>query len=517
MPNRVQLSILNDPGYGWFSAMVSAVAIATTVWAGYELGQAREKQSWLTTARDFEQTLEEKLSHIKSAVAQIDDGSNATSALIAVHGAYPSLRSGYLINDDDGTALRVYPARAPLTRLPVGMATGGLISYTQLISSVEALLAINRLQQAYTTGEPPSALDPSSSTYLAVLWRSPRASQNSGLWPLGLAKFDLDVLLNEIKSSSVNRVSLAPFDGAKELIIEIEGQALPIYLSPPTDPSDNRQFWIAALILAVLLFSTQFVLYLQKKRGLALERDIVRMQQVQNRQTRLANLGEVSSRVSHELNQPLFSIEALSATLLRHPDMATEERQSTLTKIRSEAARAARATKAILDFSRAQAKSVRNEAIDIKIVVEQLYPLIVTEAQRRGVRMRREMTADSQGPVDRAAVEIFITTAVTNALEAISEAGLDGPEVLIAVSKPTSDAISIQVSNNGPSIPKETQQSMFDDFYTTKTQGTGLGLSTARTLARQAGGEITFQSIAPNGNPKFTLTLPITTKNQAEQ
>lgn len=131
------------------------------------------------------------------------------------------------------------------------------------------------------------------------------------------------------------------------------------------------------------------------------------------------------------------------------------------------------------------------------------------EAQRRRVKVSRSVARDAHGVVDRAAVEIFITTALTNALDAISEASTDDPEVSINVCKPTDNALSIRISNNGPSIPEETQQSMFKEFYTTKTDGTGLGLSTARALARQAGGEITFQSIEPDGHPEFNLTVPI--------
>ena len=167
--------------------------------------------------------------------------------------------------------------------------------------------------------------------------------------------------------------------------------------------------------------------------------------------------------------------------------MVAERRQSALTKIRAEASRAARATSAILNFSRAKAKDARPEAIDIKTLVDQLYPLILMEAQRRGVKVSRSIARDAHGVVDRAAVEIFITTALTNALDAISEASTDDPKVSIKVCKPTDNALSIRISNNGPSIPEETQQSMFKDFYTTKTYGTGLGLSTARALARQAG------------------------------
>lgn len=509
MLNRIQVSFLGDAGYGWFGAVVSAVAVGVVVWSGYQLGQAQERQSWLAASKNFQQKLDEEISYVKSAVAQIDDEMNATPTLKAIHGAYPSLRSAYLINDEDGTALRVYPTREPLTRLPVGIATGGLLSYTQMISTLEEQQLLNRLQTVYTGGKPQSVASPFDSKYLAILWRLPRASSGTRPWRLGVAKFDLNVLLKEVRPSSIDRVSLVPFDGAKELIVEIEKSAHAIYLSPPKDASNIQHFWIAALILSVLLLYTQFALELQRRRGVKLEIDMAKMQQIQHRQTRLANLGEVSSRISHELNQPLFAIEALSTTLLRHPDMVAERRQSALTKIRAEASRAARATNAILNFSRAKAKDARREAIDIKTLVDQLYPLILMEAQRRGVKVSRSIVRDAHGVVDRAAVEIFITTALTNALDAISEASTDDPEVSIKVCKPTDNALSIRISNNGPSIPEETQQSMFKDFYTTKTYGTGLGLSTARALARQAGGEITFQSIEPDGHPEFNLTVPI--------
>jgi len=509
MRSRNQVSFLGDAGYGWFSAVVSAVAVGVVVWSGYQLGQAQERQAWLAASKNFQQKLDEEISYVKSAVAQIDDEMNATPTLKAIHGAYPSLRSAYLINDEDGTALRVYPTREPLTRLPVGIATGGLLSYTQMISTLEEQQLVNRLQTVYTGGKPQSVASPFDSQYLAILWRSPRASSGTRPWRLGVAKFDLNVLLKEVRPSSIDRVSLVPFDGAKELIVEIEKSAHAIYLSPPKDASNIQHFWIAALILSVLLLYTQFALELQRRRGVKLEIDIAKMQQIQHRQTRLANLGEVSSRISHELNQPLFSIEALSATLLRHPNMTAEDRQTALTQIRSEATRAARATRAILDFSRNQAKNVANEQMEINRIIEALYPLILTEAQRRRVKISRTIEARANGRVDRATVEIFITTTVTNALEAISEANLDNSEIAIYVDAPKDKQITIRVSNNGPTIPTQTQRSMFDDFFTTKPQGTGLGLSTAQTVARQSGGEISYRSVGPERYPEFQLTMPI--------
>lgn len=509
MPNRGLLDTLNDTGQRWFGVTVSTLSILAVLWTGYELEQTRQDKAWLATSSEFEEKLQAYLNNVKSALSQISDDENAELTLRAIHGAYPSLRAAFLINDHDKTALRVYPARAPLTQLPVYPATGGLVSYPRLIALVEELLAVNKLQTAFLGGAEPTVTEPGDTQFLAILWRSPDLLNRTETWPLGLAKFDLDTLLSEVKPASINKASTAPFEGSREAIVQVDGEAHAVYLGAAPGDGGTRHLWITALILAVLLLYSQFALATQRKRSIALQEKVTTLQQIQLRQTRLANLGEVSSRISHELNQPLFSIETLSATLIRHPEINQAEQQKTLAQIRSEAARAARATKAILDFSRAQAKNLDNQALDISLILEAIYPLIMIEAQRRGVKVNRRVATTAQGAVDRAPVEIFITATLTNALEAISESKTSDPQISIEVQKVSADKLSITVANNGPQISEEAQRRMFDDFYTTKSQGTGLGLSTARSLARQSGGEITFRAPAPARHPHFELTMPI--------
>ena len=103
-----------------------------------------------------------------------------------------------------------------------------------------------------------------------------------------------------------------------------------------------------------------------------------------------------------------------------------------------------------------------------------------------------------------------IKEAVDNSLDACEEARIV-PELLIQISKlkGSDDAFTMIVEDNGPGVPEDIRDSIFDPFYTTKSsgEGTGLGLSIAHGIAREHGGTLILEPTS-SGGARFAITVP---------
>ena len=146
---------------------------------------------------------------------------------------------------------------------------------------------------------------------------------------------------------------------------------------------------------------------------------------------------------------------------------------------------------------------------------ENIPALINRVLQLLAYRIRAEqITVNQQHPDDLPPIPIKVNSiqqvflhVIGNAIDALHE----NPEKLISIeSHVIKDSIEIVVSDNGPGIPSENLQKIFDPFYTTKVvgEGTGLGLSVSKRICQQHGGDIECESEAGIGT-KFKVILPI--------
>ncbi len=108
-------------------------------------------------------------------------------------------------------------------------------------------------------------------------------------------------------------------------------------------------------------------------------------------------------------------------------------------------------------------------------------------------------------PVDRAQIEEVITNLVVNAIQAFTANG----EIILKTRAGSSD-IFIEVSDNGPGIPKELQEKIFRPFYSSKGygKGTGLGLSIVKRIVNEHDGSVKLRSQTGKGTT-FTIRLPV--------
>jgi signal transduction histidine kinase len=219
----------------------------------------------------------------------------------------------------------------------------------------------------------------------------------------------------------------------------------------------------------------------------------------------LAEMGKYAAELTHEIRNPLNSIEIqmtiLSRLLTRLPNGLRDEVAGVVDIVRQENRRLNTLAGDFLTIRKSRQLSLsRFDVVNLlREVVVQLGP----EAAGRGVALAAGGMDAGMVEGDREKLKQALINLVHNAIEAA--AGVCGAAVRLACDG-TDDGLKITVSDNGPGIPYEHQAKIFELFYTTKAFGTGLGLHVSRDIVAAHGGRLTFVS-DPSGTV-FTIRLP---------
>jgi two-component system, LuxR family, sensor histidine kinase DctS len=230
---------------------------------------------------------------------------------------------------------------------------------------------------------------------------------------------------------------------------------------------------------------------------------------------RLATVGEMASLLSHELNQPLAAIASYangSINLLQHggPE-ASEDVQLAMARIAEQAGRAGRVIKSVHDFVRRRDQA--REVVAASVLIDAILPLMNLQARKLGVRVDIRVPEGLPGAVcDRTMVEQVLLNLARNAMQAMDEARVSHPELVIQVraTPPTESGkrwLEFLVADCGPGIAEQVKEQLFTPFFTTKAEGMGLGLSLCRTVVEQHGGHLVYEPNVPQGTI-FRFTLP---------
>lgn len=233
--------------------------------------------------------------------------------------------------------------------------------------------------------------------------------------------------------------------------------------------------------------------------------------------SRLATVGEMSSGIAHELNQPLCAIAnyaQASERLLAAPDPDIAEVRDALQAIADQALRAGEVIRHLRSLARPQQASP--QTTDINSLIRELSDLIQSDAKHNQVRYRFEAGLNlPRVCVDRSQIQQLVLNLVRNAIEALAEERRESREVLVRSGCNSVGDIEVTVSDHGPGVPASIAPHLFTPFCTSKADGTGLGLAMSRTIANTHGGELDYCPNAPSG-ACFTLTLPAAPEGASE-
>lgn len=234
-----------------------------------------------------------------------------------------------------------------------------------------------------------------------------------------------------------------------------------------------------------------------------------------NRQVKLARQKtDFVSNVSHELKTPLTSIRIFSELLTTGKSIATEKQQNYLKIIASEANRLTRLINNILDFSRMERgeKNYDMQNCDLVKIVEDIVTNYKPHLEANGFQLNFENTESSCiVKADRDAIGQIILNLLSNA----EKYGGKTQQIDIRVSCPPDQAkVRVSILDRGDGVPKGCEEKIFEKFFRAHNslnsgiQGSGLGLTLARRIARSHGGDIDYEP-RKGGGSIFTLELPL--------
>jgi two-component system sensor kinase FixL len=237
--------------------------------------------------------------------------------------------------------------------------------------------------------------------------------------------------------------------------------------------------------------------------------DASRLNQRLMQVTRMATLGEMSSGIAHEVNQPLTAITnyALAAErLLGFAEPDIEEARGALREIVLEARRAADIIRRLRHITRGGEE--RSELTRAQELLEELETLCLADARAHDTRISFQLLAGVPLlMVHRVQVIQAVLNLVRNALEALAAEPAGTRDIMVTARRNDAGACEIEVSDNGPGVAASIIDRMFEPFRTTKPSGTGLGLPMCQTIAIAHGGSLRHEPRAPRG-ARFILTLP---------
>jgi two-component system sensor histidine kinase DctS len=233
---------------------------------------------------------------------------------------------------------------------------------------------------------------------------------------------------------------------------------------------------------------------------------------------RLATMGEMSSMLAHELNQPLAAISSYTAGALNvlerngksgEPVNAGMLRHA-LEQARQQAQRAGQIIRSVHEF--VKKREPRREPVTIRSVVDGVRALVELQARQAGVSLRVELQPGlPKVEADRVMLEQVLLNLTRNAIEAMGDTRPD-QRVLRITAAHTDGMVTVSVIDRGHGIAPEVAAGLFSPFYSTKSEGMGMGLSICRTAVEFHGGTLTHAP-NPGGGTIFSFALPAQAAN----
>ena len=221
---------------------------------------------------------------------------------------------------------------------------------------------------------------------------------------------------------------------------------------------------------------------------------------------KMAAVGQLVSGIAHELNNPLTSIMGYTQLLLGHG--LNTAQFSEASKAFHEAERARRIVKNLLYFAREN--EPERTRVHLNEIVERTLALRSYELKVEDILIECVLAPDlPETMADPYQLQQVVLNLLVNAEQALLQDRGKG-RVQIRTRVTAAGRISIEVSDDGPGIPKEIVTRIFDPFFTTKPSGlgTGLGLSIVYGIVKQHDGEVTVEN-QPGGGARFTVELPV--------
>ena len=230
--------------------------------------------------------------------------------------------------------------------------------------------------------------------------------------------------------------------------------------------------------------------------------------------SRVTTMGQLTASLAHEIRQPISAAVTNAKTCLRWldrdaPDLA--EAREAATRIIKDVMRAADIISSISSLFKKGAR--QRELVDVNELIREMIVLLRSEANRYSISIRTELAEGlPKVKADRVQLQQVLMNLMLNGIDAMKET--TGGGELVIKSEAGDAQLLISVSDTGVGLPPEQADQIFRAFFTTKDNGTGMGLPISRSIVESYGGRLWAAGNSAQG-ATFQFTLPTKVAGQA--
>ena len=290
----------------------------------------------------------------------------------------------------------------------------------------------------------------------------------------GIADFDGRETFEAVKPFAVNDVSYGLFR------VGLSMEAV-----RTTETKVKRRVALVSLLLFVFVLATLSVIETRQRRD------------------RMTAMGELASGVAHEIRNPLNAIRMIVQRFEREfvPAEGTEEYRTLARTVRSEVDRVNAIIHQFLNFARPP--KLHREPVDLRRFLDETASIVVSKAEAKGIALCREFDSVGTLSLDPEQMRQAILNLLMNAIDATPAGG----SITLRSTASGKDVMFIEVIDTGSGIRREIRERIFDPYFTTKEEGTGIGLSLTHQMVAEHGGSIEVESEVGKGST-FRVRIP---------
>ena len=224
---------------------------------------------------------------------------------------------------------------------------------------------------------------------------------------------------------------------------------------------------------------------------------------------RIATIGQLAASIAHELKQPLAAVVIDGGGALRwlaRQPPGIDKARSSVERMIKQADRATHIIDGLRDLTKQNAP--RAEVVDLNEAIAEVIALTYSEAVKTGVTVSTRLAPQLprvQG--DRVQLQQVMLNLIVNAIQSMSGVEDRNRELHISTVSIEPDGVCVAVRDTGPGLSPETLSRLFEPFYTTKSEGMGIGLSICRSIIEAHGGRLWAIPCEPQG-ALFQFTIP---------
>ena len=251
-----------------------------------------------------------------------------------------------------------------------------------------------------------------------------------------------------------------------------------------------------------------FVIDITERKRAELERQkLLQLQADLAHVNRISLMGELAASLSHELKQPVISAILDANTCLQclsrdTPDI--ERARQAATRAVMGATLAGEFIDRLRAFYRKEAPSVR-QIVNVNDIAREMLDLLRSQAAQCSVSLHADLTAEPASvTADLVQLRQVLMNLILNGIEAMHESG---GELTVTTRVAPDGELAISVSDTGSGLPAEHTEQIFETFFTTKPQGSGMGLSISRSIVESHAGRLWATANAGRG-ATFHFTMP---------